>query len=577
MRLSKGLTLIDVLVGVSLTLIIFLGIFGVFQLTLKVIGQSQDRVTATAIANAQIERIRNLPYEDVGVQGGFPDGVLFPSTTTISGGKEYTIETRVDFVVDPADGIASPDDECPNDYKRVKVKVSWQGKFGGNVEISTDVAPSSLAQECGTTGGILSVSVFDAYGVMVPFPSIEVRDPSTDEIVKTATPADGHHYFSLATSTYKVVVTKDGFSAERTYGTDEVATPQKPHPKVLENQTTEISFSIDQLSSFSVDTVSGWGAGYFSDSFDDETKISESSNVLIAKGEATLATTTSGYLSSGYLFSTSSSPENLSSWDELSWIDYTPQNTELKYQVYYASGSEWYLIPDADLSGNSVGFDTAPVDLSNLSTTTYSELKLKANFSTNDSATTSELYSWQLSWITSQTTSIGNVDFSLQGSKTIGTDADEQPVYKYSQTHTSGSDGHIDISDLEWDSYTFSVDPSTGLNLIETDPSPQPISLPPDNVVENVTLYLEAQNSLLVTVENIDTLESVFSATVRLYNSGLGYDNSQYTDQKGQTLFIPLETATYNLEVQAPGYSATSTTVGVTGNNTKTIMLKRVE
>jgi len=577
MRLSKGLTLIDVLVGVSLTLIIFLGIFGVFQLTLKVIGQSQDRVTATAIANAQIERIRNLPYEDVGVQGGFPDGVLFPSTTTISGGKEYTIETRVDFVVDPADGIASPDDECPNDYKRVKVKVSWQGKFGGNVEISTDVAPSSLAQECGTTGGILSVSVFDAYGVMVPFPSIEVRDPSTDEIVKTATPADGHHYFSLATSTYKVVVTKDGFSAERTYGTDEVATPQKPHPKVLENQTTEISFSIDQLSSFSVDTVSGWGAGYFSDSFDDETKISESSNVLIAKGEATLATTTSGYLSSGYLFSTSSLPENLSSWDELSWIDYTPQNTELKYQVYYASGSEWYLIPDADLSGNSVGFDTAPVDLSNLSTTTYSELKLKANFSTNDSATTSELYSWQLSWITSQTTSIGNVDFSLQGSKTIGTDADEQPVYKYSQTHTSGSDGHIDISDLEWDSYTFSVDPSTGLNLIETDPSPQPISLPPDNVVENVTLYLEAQNSLLVTVENIDTLESVFSATVRLYNSGLGYDNSQYTDQKGQTLFIPLETATYNLEVQAPGYSATSTTVGVTGNNTKTIMLKRVE
>ena len=88
---------------------------------------------------------------------------------------------------------------------------------------------------------------------------------------------------------------------------------------------------------------------------------------------------------------------------------------------------------------------------------------------------------------------------------------------------------------------------------------------------------MEAQNSLLVTVENIDTLEPVFSATVRLYNSGLGYDNSQYTDQKGQTLFIPLETATYNLEVQAPGYSATSTTVGVTGNNTKTIMLKRVE
>ena len=577
MKFSKGLTLIDVLVGVSLTLIIFLGIFGVFQLILKVIAQSQDRITATAIANAQIERIRNLPYEDVGVQGGFPDGVLFPSTTTISGGKEYTIETRVDFVVDPADGVASPEDECPNDYKKVKVKVSWQGKFGGQVEVSTDVAPSSLAQECGTVGGVLSVSVFDAYGIMVPFPSIEVRDPATDEVIKTATPADGHHYFSLPTSTYKVVVTKDGFSTERTYGIDEVATPQKPHPKVLENQTTEISFSIDQLSTFSVDTVSGWGVGYFSDSFEDETKISESSNVVVEQGKVTLATTTSGYFSSGYLFSTSSSPENLSSWDEFSWIDFTPQNADLKYQVYYASGSEWYLIPDTDLSGNSVGFDTSPVDLSNLSTTTYSELKLKAIFSTNDSATTSELYSWQLSWISSETTPISNVDFLLQGSKIIGADGNEQPVYKYSQTHISGSDGHINISNLEWDLYTFSVDPSTGLNLIDTDPSPQPISLPPDNAVVNVMLYLEAQNSLLVTVKDVDTLEPIFSATVRLYNSGLGYDNSQYTDQNGQTLFIPLEEATYNLEVQAPGYSATSTTLGVTGNNTKTIMLKRVE
>ena len=577
MKSSKALTLIDVLIGIALTLVIFLGIFGLFQLALKVIGQSQARITATAIANQEIEKIRNLPYEDIGVQGGFPDGVLPSVTTTVSGGREYTIETRVDFVVDPDDGVASPEDECPNDYKRVKVKVSWQGKFGGEVEISTDVSPPSLAQECGTSGGILSVSVFDAYGVMVPFPSIEVRDPSTDALIKTAAPAEGHHYFSLPTSTYKVVVTKNGFSTERTYGTDEIATPQKPHPIVLDKQTTEISFSIDELSSFSVDTVCGWGVDRFSDSFDNEAKISESSNVVVEQGKATLATTTSGYFSSGYLISTSSSPTDILSWDEFSWTDSEPQNSDLKYQIYYASGSNWYLIPDSDLPGNSTGFDTSPVDLSGLSTTTYSELKLKANFSTSDPSTTSELYDWQLSWISSQTTSIGNVQFLLQGTKIIGTDADENPVYKYSQTHVSDNNGHVDIPDLEWDSYTFSVSPSEGLDLVNTDPSPQPISLPPDNALKHVTLYLEAENSLLVTVENSDTLEPIFSATVRLFNTGLGYDVSQYTDQKGETLFIPLQSAVYNLEVQAPGYSSTSLTVGVTGDTTKTILLDQIE
>ena len=346
---------------------------------------------------------------------------------------------------------------------------------------------------------------------------------------------------------------------------------------VLEDQTTEISFSIDQLSAFSVNTLSSWSSGYFSDTFNDNSKISEISDTQIRNGEVFLATTTGGYLSSGYLMSTSTSPDNLLRWDELSWTDYEPLNTDLSYQVYYASGSKWYLIPDTDLTGNSIGFDSPPVDLSGLNTTTYSSLKLKANFSTNDPATTSFLYDWQLSWITSATTSIGNVTFSLRGSKIIGTDSEEEPVYKYSQTHTSDSQGHIDIPDLEWDSYTFSVDPSSGLDLVRTDPSPQPINLPPDNVQKIVNLYLEADNSLLVTVENMDTLEPVFSAAVRLQNSGLGYDVSQYTNQEGKTLFIPLQGATYDLIVEAPGYSSTSTTVLVGGDTTKTVLIQQTE
>jgi len=352
---------------------------------------------------------------------------------------QYKIERRVDFVVDSADGIAFPDDDCPNDYKKAEIKVSWFGALAGEIKVSTDVAPKNLAQECGTGGGILSVSVFDALGIMVSSPLIEIKDPTTDQTLKTATPVDGKHYFSLASATYKVAVSKTGYSSERTYGTDEVTTPENPHPIVLNGQLTEVSFSIDRLSSMSVEIRGTKGAGY-------------------------------------------------------------------------------------------------PV--------------------------------------------IHNIIFTLTGAKTIGTDSDENPVYKYSQNHTTNGPGEIEIPNLEWDSYSFSV-VTTGLDLIGIESPPgtetvQPVGLAPDTS-PSVRLILKAENSLLITVQDIETLGPIFSATVRLYNTDLLYDETQYTDEKGQTYFIPLEIGDYSLEVQAAGYSPASTSASVSGDLTKTINLTQIE
>lgn len=572
---SKGFTLMDVIVGTALVLIVFLGIFAAFQLGLKVIGLSRNKITATSIANQQLELVKNLPYELIGIEGSFPDGVLAAASTTLLNNVEYTIERRIDYVIDSTDGVSSPEDDCPNDYKRVEVKVFWPGQFPGRIALVTDIAPKNLSQECATGGGILSVSVFDARGAMVSSPLIEVKNPATNETLKTATPNDGHHYFALATSTYKVVVSKSGYSTSRTYGTDEIATPENPHLIVLEGETTETSFSIDKVSTFSVDTLSPWGQDYFSDSFADSSKISEISNLLVSGGEVKLAANTAGFFSSGYLFSQGIQPLNLVNWDELSFSDSEPPpDTDLKYQIYFASGTDWLIVPDQDLPENSLGFDIAPVDLSGLDAAKYSGLKIKSNFSTNSTSATPVLYGWELSWITSEATPITYVTLSLQGEKIIGTDEAEGPVYKYSQSHNSGSDGHIDIPDLEWDGYTFSADPDSGLDLADTDPAPQPIPLFPDTI-QPVNLYLEAQNSLLLTVQDLETLEPVFTASTTL--SGAGYSDSKYTDENGQTYFIPLDSATYNLNVTASGYLAISTSIWVFGDVTETVKLRRVE
>lgn len=573
---KESFTLIEVLVGTFLILIVFLGIFTAYRLGLRVVGLSKNKITAVAIANQEIEKLRNLPYQSIGVEGSYPDGILEASSQVSSNNVEYTVERRVDYGVDSADGLSPPDDDCPNDYKKVEINVSWPGVLGGTVEVATDISPKSLAQECAEVGGILSTSVFDAYGAMVPSPLIEIKDPATGQILKSAVPFGGKHSFILASSVYKVVVSKSGYSGQRTYSVEEITTPENPHPTVLEGQLTEMSFSIDKVSSFSADTLSPQGADYFSDTFSDSSKVSESLNVDIFEGEVNLTETGGQYQSSGYLDSIAISPESLTSWVEFSFSDQEPANSLILYQILYFDVDHWVLIPDNDLAGNSSGFGTSPVNLSVLDVVDYPQLQIKGSFSTDDPDSSPTLYDWQVSWETSQSTPIPNVTFHLRGEKIIGLDNNDEPVYKYSQDHISNSSGHKDIASLEWDLYTFSLNPASGLDLVEIIPSPQPVNLAPNTNLE-VGLYLEGENSLLVTAQDIETLEPIFSATVRLSNAGLDYDVTQYTDEKGQTYFIPLEEATFNLELQAPGYLTALSQVLISGDNTKTIKLERVE
>lgn len=581
-RSGNAFSLVEVLVGTFLILIIFLGLFGLYQLALKVIAQSERKITATALANREMEKIRNLSYSEAGTIGAIlpmAEGSLEVSTTTTQNKIDYLIERKIKYVVDGADGTGGSD-SCNWDYKRAEIKVSWSGRFSGSVRAISDLAPKDIVEESraciSQPGGILSVSVSSEAGAMVASPLIEIFNPSSGALVDFATPLSGEYDFPLATGTYKIAVSKSGFSQERTYGTNEVAIPEKPHPLVLIGEVTETSFLIDELASFSVNTLSPWGQSQFEDPFSDETKISGKTNVLISGGQADLATDTEGYLALGNLFSVEIAPSSIIEWDEFSFEDSEPENTDLKYQIYFATSGDWALIPETDLAGNTVGFDSSPVNLSDLSTTTYDQLKLKANFSTNSTSSTPLLFAWQVSWRTLNPTPIAQVGFRVRGEKIIGLDEQEQPVYKYSQGFVSDFQGNRNISSLETDNYTFSLATPTNLDLISTDPGPQPLALAPNSSVL-AKLYLRAENSLLVTVENFETLEPVFSASVRMSSGFLGYDKTQNTDSNGQTYFIPLDSATYTLEVQAVGFLATTSQASVSGDGTKIIKLQQVE
>jgi hypothetical protein len=578
---KNGFTFIEAIIGVALMLIVFMGIFGAYRLALKVVGLSKNKIIATGIANSQIEKIRNLPYASVGiVNASLPkaSGIIPAVAAQNIDGGTFTITTNVQFMVDPLqiDGTVTGN-SCDWDYKNASVKVTWSGDYAGSITLSTVVAPKSIVEETQTCqsqpGGVITATVFDSQGVLVPSALISVYDAAGSVLYDTATPSAGSYSFALPAGTYRVIATKSGYSVARSYGTNEVATPITPNPTVIVGGNTPVSLSIDTLSTVLVDAVSPTGQDNFADSFIDQSKISAVSGVQVAAGSVDLAGPP--YASNGFAVSSAIAPTNIVSWGSFNFTDSQPVSTGVSYQILYYNGASWVPVPNQDLGGNSSGFTSSPVDLSGLSATTYPQLKISGTLTSADVAKTPSILNWQIIWTTNTGAPIAGADFHMQGNKTIGKDASGQNVFKSVNDYSTDVTGQLSLPNTEWDTYNFSPSASSTLNLIGIAPAPQPVSVPPNSAV-TVNLYLKATNALLVTVQDDQSLSPVFSASIELKNGSV-YDKTQYADQKGQTYFAPLSAGTYSLTVQSSGYNSYSGGVVVSGQSVNLVNLHQIQ
>jgi hypothetical protein len=262
----------------------------------------------------------------------------------------------------------------------------------------------------------------------------------------------------------------------------------------------------------------------------------------------------------------------LSAWNTLNYTDNSPSRTQIRYQALYFNNENWILVPDVDLPGNSAGLHHPPIDLERMEKETYPKIRLQATLISQGARTkTPTLYDWTATWLGSSSATINSVVFTLQGQKLIGKTSTGQSIYKYLQNKQTSS-GVIVISDLEWDIYSISVNKAqTGFDLTRTDPG-QPINLNP-NLSQSVSIFLQADNNLLVSVKNSQTGSPIFSANTRLYNASLNYDQTLLTDENGQAFFLPLSVASYTLETQASGFQNATTTISVSGSTERTINL----
>ncbi len=594
-----GFTLIEVLVASFLISIVFLGIFGGFQLAIRTVSQSRAQMGAVYLSNQRIEELRNLPFSEIRT------GENFITLNDVV----YNIQTLIERYDDCADGtiegfdcegLVALVDTSPDDYKRATVRVSWTESWGGEIILMTVVAAEGL--RTGEGKGALRIALSDSLGQPVevkigdqlpPCPADAIHitnyELGLNQCYGTDLNNPGVRLLILDASRtpndYRIIIQKQGYAKTRTFKPGEkwndliIATPLRRNPTIREGEVYPITFVIDRTSDLTIRTLLPWGGGNFFDTFLNQENISKINNLIVSDKEVKLAMSSPlNYFDSGYLVSSPVSPEAMTEWRQLTWSDFEGLGTDIKYRLFYTTNTEWYLVPDKDLLGNSLGFDSSPVDLSGLDPSQFPRLKIRADFLTNDLEKTPILYEWELSWKDGQATPISNVNFSLRGDKIVGTDMEEQPIYKYLGNHSTDWQGEKLLSDMRADSYHF-FDFKKGGQLLSLNQelSPMPFSLLPGEKA-SFALYLESENSLLVKVRDFLTGKPVFGATVRLSHGLLGYSEIQSTNIQGEAFFIPLEAALgYELNIQAINCYEKNYSINISGNVYKSLSIERYE
>lgn len=263
MTSSRGFTFIETMVGISVLVIVAVGILGAFNYLSRAVSIARAKVAAVALANDEIELLRNLDYLNVGVSGSIPTGVLSYTATTTRSGFNFLITRTIRNVDDPFDGTlgGSPNDTAPADYKLAEIQVDCTScLFTTTHKTTTIVAPKNL--EISSGGGALFIRVFDANGLPVPQANVHIFNNKLSPNLLVDDVTNNLGLLQLidipqSVGGYNTTVTKQGFSTDGTYppGGSDNPNPTNGDSTVSGGAVTQVSFFIDKTSTINITTT----------------------------------------------------------------------------------------------------------------------------------------------------------------------------------------------------------------------------------------------------------------------------------------------------------------------------------
>ncbi len=149
-----------------------------------------------------------------------------------------------------------------------------------------------------------------------------------------------------------------------------------------------------------------------------------------------------------------------------------------------------------------------------------------------------------------------NTAFTIRGERIIGTDSDDNPVYKYQNSFTTDSGGLKTITDMEWDNYSITTEVAVG-DISGLNPPPSIPLGPGENLDIKFALSSHTANSVLVSFINSSGSE-IASVSARLYDNrgfeSVASSGAEGYPDFGQVFFSDLARKIYQLEATISGY-----------------------
>ena len=558
---NKGFTLVETLVGVAVFLIIAIATYQAYISLFSLINLNQYKIVALNLANEQFEIIRNLSYSDVGIPGGIPDGKIPRIQNLIRSGISFMVTTTIRNIDLPFDGtIASGTDPSPADNKVVEIKVECETcKNFTPVSITTNIAPKNL--ETASTNGAILIKVFDSNGIPVPNASVHIVNTNIipNIIIDDVTDSNGFLQIVDAppgTNAYQITVTKTDYSIDRTY-TPSISNPNpvKPDITVIIQQLTQISFSIDRLSSMHFSSVNLLCTPVSGINFN----LIGSKNIglNLPKYSSNLITNASGeYLSSN-----------------MEWDNYTVTGIDTSYDIIGINPlNQISLIAN---SVQNVSLIVAPKNPNSLLITvkdgvtrlplTNAIVNLIYGSSYDVSKTTGRGFINQTDWSTGDYTSDdGNIDSSSAGELKLRKIFDQYNPSGWLESSTIDTGSASNFYNLIWlpvdqpvtsgpDSakFQFATNATTTATTTWT-------YLGPDGTAST---YYTNSNSLISEVHNGDRYArykvylSSISTTTTPSISDISFTVTSSCTPPGQVVFTSLSSGTYDIRVSKEGYT----------------------
>lgn len=273
----KGFTLIEALVLLFIFSVVSVTFFQTYAVGTRLILDAKNRLGATALANQKMEIIRSIDYDAIGTKHwngsawvtGVPAGDILEDEDVAVSTTMYHVYTVVQYIDDSFDGVfgGSPNDAIPNDYKRVRLEVSWgDGTPARTVSLISTLTPNGIETSAG--GGVLVINVLDSGGAGISGVHTHIVGSSTGVDTTTDTDATGNitlpatpASIPLGAQDYAITVSKANYYGTTTYVPYPTTTydPVDEHISVVADTLNPITIVMDQSSDITLHTVDPFG------------------------------------------------------------------------------------------------------------------------------------------------------------------------------------------------------------------------------------------------------------------------------------------------------------------------------